>query len=227
MTFTRPCLRASLRSLEAPSIDGTRSRDRGRLGLACSRLLVFARHPCRSPPVGPFRSNGADHLAGCRGLALAKDASIDFCNQLLFTSTRNPSDSRASRHSPLRGPARLSPRRRRAPFSARLRVTTPFDAASRASIRQAGPLSRSSFGPTAAAFSTTCGVAVEPLALSFAPRIPFPIFEPLELVLPSARQRGRRGEPENAFHLWRDPRTTEVARRSVTCSAHLQRGGTS
>jgi len=58
-------------------------------------------------------------------------------------------------------------------------------------------------------------------------RIPFPIFEPLELVLPSARQRGRRGEPENAFHLWRDPRTTEVARRSVTCSAHLQRGGTS
>jgi len=89
------------------------------------------------------------------------------------------------------------------------------------------PFSRSSFGPTAAAFSTTCGVAVEPLALSFALRISLPIFESLGLVLPAARQRGRRGEPENAFHLWRDLRTTEVARRSVTCSAHLQRGGTS
>jgi hypothetical protein len=225
--FTGPCLRASRRSPGAPSIDGTQSRDRGRLLLACSTLARFARHPCRSPRVVPFLSIGAAHLTGCRGLSLAKGASIDFCNQLLFTSTRNPSDSRASRHSPLRGPARLSPRRRRAPFSARLRVTTPFDAASRASIRQAGPLSRSSLGPTAAAFSTTCGVAVEPLALSFALRIPLPIFESLGLVLPAARQRDQRSEPENAFHLWRDPRTTEVARRSVTCSAHLQRGGTS
>lgn len=145
MIFTRPCLRVSRRSPGAPSIDGTQSRDRGRLLLACSTLARFARHPCRSPRVVPFLSIGADHLTGCRGLSLAKGASIDFCNQLPFTSTRNPSDSRASRRSPLRDPARLSPRWCRAPFSARLRVTTSVDAAPRASIRQAGPLPRSSF----------------------------------------------------------------------------------
>lgn len=201
MIFTRPCLRASRRSPGAPSIDGTQSRDRGRLLLACSTLARFARHPCRSPRVVPFLSIGADHLTGCRGLSLAKGASIDFCNQLPFTSTRNPSDSRASRRSPLRDPARLSPRWCRAPFSARLRVTTSVDAAPRASIRQAGPLPRSSFGPTAAAFSTTCGVAVEPLALSFTNRAPFPASDPLGPVVPAARQRDRRHEPESAFHL--------------------------
>lgn len=145
MIFTGPCLRASRRSPGAPSIDGTQSRDRGRLLLACSTLARFARHPCRSPRVVPFLSIGADHLTGCRGLSLAKGASIDFCNQLPFTSTRNPSDSRASRRSPLRDPARLSSRWCRAPFSARLRVTTSVDAAPRASIRRAGPLPRSSF----------------------------------------------------------------------------------
>lgn len=201
MIFTGPCLRASRRSPGAPSIDGSQSRDRVRLLLACSTLARFARHPCRSPRVGPFRSNGADHLTGCRGLSLAQGASIDFCNQLPFTSTRNPSDSRASRRSPLRGPARLSPRWRRAPFSARLRVTTSVDAAPRASIRRAGPLPRSSLGPTAAAFSTTCGVAVESLALSETRRPPFPVFDSPEPVVPVARQRDRRLEPESAFHL--------------------------